>query len=87
MDRKDRDKNREPKWHDITTIAEAVGAFDLTVDVGYLAETTLLDELRYIERDLHSNNVRLTSLGRQNCEKRIHIPPSDIQRLMKELDM
>jgi hypothetical protein len=45
----------------------------------------LLDERHFIERDLHNANVRLTSLGRENCDKGIDIPPSDIQNLRKHL--
>ena len=64
-----------------------VVAFDHRVDVAYLAETTLLDQLKYIDRDIHSKNVRLTPLGRQNCDKGIPILPSDIQKLKKQLNM
>lgn len=86
MDREDRNV-RESQWHEITTLAERVGAFDNRIDVAYLAETTLLDELRYMERDINNKNVRLTLLGRQNCDKGIDIPPSDIQKLKQNLDM
>ena len=86
MDREDRNV-REPKLHDITTLAENVGVFDNRAEVAYLAETTLLDELGYIERDIHNKNVRLTPLGRQNCDRGIDIPPSHIQKLKKQLDM
>jgi hypothetical protein len=34
------------------------------VDVAYLEETTLLDELHYIEQDQQSNNIRLSQIGR-----------------------
>jgi len=37
-----------------------------------------------IERDRHNDNVKLTTLGRQNCGRGIEIPPSDIQRLRRK---
>ena len=39
----------------------------------------LLDERRFIERDMQNTNVRW--LGRENCASGIDIPPSDIQNL------
>jgi hypothetical protein len=62
-----------------------VKAFDDRIEVSYIAEAFLLDELNFIERDLHNNNVRLTPLGREKCGKGIDIPPSDIQKLRKHL--
>ena len=79
MDQEDRANNREPRWQDINTLAETLRAYDNRIDVAYLAEERLLDELGYIERDRHNNNVRLTEPGRQNCERGINIPPSSHQ--------
>jgi|1185.fasta_scaffold156257_1 hypothetical protein len=62
----------------ISQLAETARAFDDSVDVAYLAETILKDERGFIELDLSTNNVRLKPLGRQNCDKGIHIPPSDV---------
>ncbi|HEY7080730.1 MAG TPA: hypothetical protein VH500_13580 [Nitrososphaeraceae archaeon] len=82
MDREVGIKNGEPQWHDIITLAEMVGEFDNRVHVAHLAET-VLEERGYLERDKQNKNVRLTLLGRQNCDNGIDIPPSDIQRLKK----
>ncbi|MGA9151201.1 MAG: hypothetical protein WBZ36_11535 [Candidatus Nitrosopolaris sp.] len=49
-------------------------------DVVYIAEQVLLDR-NFSQRHTHNNNVRLTPLGRENCNKGIDIPPSDIQKL------
>jgi hypothetical protein len=65
--------------------ADKVGAFNNNIDVAYLVEDILV-ERQFIERDPHTNNVRLTTLGRQNCDREeIDIPPSDIQRLRRRL--
>lgn len=78
------DRGRESGWHEIKALAEELKAFDKMSDVAFLAEEILL-EREFIERDAHSNNVRLTPLGRQNCAKGIDIPPSDIQRLRNRI--
>ena len=85
LDEEDRRANREPQWQDIVRLADKVRAFDNRIDVAYLAENTLLDELGYIERNKQNTDVRLTGLGRENCAKGIDIPPSDIQKLRKRL--
>jgi hypothetical protein len=73
------------EWHDIAALADKVGAFNNNIDVAYLVEDILV-ERQFIERDPHTNNVRLTTLGRQNCDREgIDIPPSDIQRLRRRL--
>jgi hypothetical protein len=74
------------EWHDITTLSEQLKGFDKSTDVAYLAEAALV-ERGYIERDPLTNNVRLTPEGRQNCATGIEIPPSDIQRLRRQLHM
>lgn len=73
--------NTDPKSQDINRLAAEVGAYDNRNDVAYIAEQVLLQQLQFIERDSHSNNVRLTPLGRKNCGKDIYIPPADIQKL------
>jgi len=73
---------REAGWQDITELAKDVKAYDNTTDVAYTAEVVLL-EMKYIERDPYSINVRLTPLGRENCGRGISIPPSDIQKLRR----
>jgi hypothetical protein len=75
-DREDRDRDNLPAWNDITEFAEHLRAFDNRIDVAYLAETTLLDERGFIERDPRNQNVRLTRTGRENCERGIDIPLS-----------
>jgi hypothetical protein len=83
LDKEDRRLGRDPQWQDIVAPADEVRAIDDRIDVSYIAEEMLLDERRFIERDLHNANVRLTPLGRENCGKDIEIPPSDIQKLQK----
>ena len=85
-DREDSRIGKEPKWLDIVKLANEVRAFDNRIDVAYLAEYNLLDEMGFIERDLHNTNVRLNKKGRDNCAKGIDIPPSDIQKLQKKID-
>lgn len=74
LDREDRENNREPQWQDIVAFADRVRAYDNRVDVAYIAETGFLDERGFIERDPHNTNVRLTPLGRENCNRGIDIP-------------
>jgi hypothetical protein len=69
LDQEDREHNRSPAWHDITILANRLRAYTDRVDV--LAETILQDERGFIERDPKTTNVRLTQLGRQNCDNRI----------------
>lgn len=69
--------SREPSWHDMTELADKLRAFDDRTAAAYSAEVDLLDKKQFIERSY--NNVRLTKLGRENCDKGIDIPPSDRQ--------
>jgi hypothetical protein len=69
LDLEDREHDRSPAWHDITILANRLSAYTDRVDV--LTETILQDERGFIERDPKTTNVRLTQLGRQNCNKRI----------------
>jgi hypothetical protein len=73
LDQEDRENNREPKWQDIVEVAATAVIYDNRIDAAYLAETTVLDELRYIERSQDNINIRLTPLGRENCSKEIDI--------------
>ena len=75
LDQEDRENKKEPKWQDVVVAATAV-IYDNRIDAAYLAETTVLDESRYIERSQDNINIRLTSLGRENCSKEIDMPPS-----------
>lgn len=85
LDEEDRRSNRDPRWQNIVSLADQVRAIDNRIDVAYIAEHFLLDERRFIDRDQQNNNVRLTVLGRENCDKDIGILPSDIQKLRKRL--
>lgn len=88
LDEQDKNSGRQPEWHNINALAEEVKAYDSRIDVAYLTEAILHDQLKFIERDPENNkNVRLSELGRQNASKGINIPPSDIQKLMKRLGM
>ena len=75
-----------PGWHDISLLTVNVIADEDKVDVAYIAEDVLVGT-GYIERDMHTINVRLTELGRQNCDRDIEIPPSYIQRLRTLLEI
>ena len=79
LDRNDRENGRPPAWHDIGKFAEKLKAYDNDVDVAYITETILDEERRFIERNRQNNDVRLTDLGRQNCDRGIDIPPSNYQ--------
>lgn len=76
---KDKGKDKEPAWHDLNKLAEGLNAFPDKINVAYIAEVILRDESQFIERDLKNQNVRLTELGRKNCDKGIDIPPSNNQ--------
>jgi hypothetical protein len=69
LDLDDREHDRPPAWHDIAILADRLRAYTDRVDA--LTETILQDERGFIERDPKSTNVRLTQLGRQNCNRRI----------------
>jgi hypothetical protein len=83
MDEEDRKKNRESQWHDTNTLKKELKAFGNAADATYVAEAVLL-ETQYIERDPHTNNVRLTKRGRDNCSNQIKIPPSDIDKMIEK---
>jgi hypothetical protein len=78
-DREDRQNNKEPAWHDITKLAEGLKGFENKKDVAYIAEEHLLNRRQFIERDRKNQNVRLTELGRKNCDIGINVPPSEHQ--------
>jgi hypothetical protein len=75
---------RGGEWHNITVLAQEVGAYGNTAHVASIAQAYLL-EMHLIERDPSSNNVKLTPLGMVNCARGIDIPPSTIQRLKRRL--
>jgi hypothetical protein len=79
-DREDREEAGRPAaWNNLTELAEKLRAYDNRIDVAYIAEAGLLDKVHFIERDPANGNVRLSALGRENCGRRIHIPPSSSQ--------
>ncbi|MGC1928906.1 MAG: hypothetical protein WA667_08020 [Candidatus Nitrosopolaris sp.] len=47
-------------------LAEAIEAYDNRVDVAYLVEAMLLDEMGFIEGDPQNTSIRLTAPSRQN---------------------
>lgn len=71
----------ESKWHNTRTIKDELKAFKNASDATNIAEAVLL-ELKYIELDPHTNNIRLTKLGRDNCSNAIKIPPSNVEKVI-----
>jgi hypothetical protein len=76
LDREDREAGRPPAWHDLTELVKKMNAYDDKTDISYIAEVILDDEMGFIERNPTSYDVRLTQLGRDNCDKGIKIPTS-----------
>lgn len=77
LDKQDREASREPGWYDLKDIAANLKGFHIREDVRQLAEDILENEKGFIKRDPHSFKVILTTLGRQNCGKRITVNPRD----------
>ena len=61
LDQEDRENNRAK----VARYRGTAVIYDNRIDAAYLADTTVLDELRYIERSQDNINIRLTSLGRE----------------------
>jgi hypothetical protein len=79
-DKDDRIAGRDPAWHNLRELVrDRLGAYRIENDVQHLAEDLLQDERGFIERDPHSLNIRLTRLGRENCNIGIDVPPSTHQ--------
>jgi hypothetical protein len=78
-DEGDRTTNRPSTPQDLRELSKRVGAFSNSEDVRLIAEDYLAEELKYIERNPHNFQAKLTKKGRENCSKGIEIPPSDTQ--------
>jgi hypothetical protein len=72
LDANDRQVDNDPAWCDLRVLVrERLGAYHVKEDIRHLAEDILEHERRFIERDPHTLNVRLTDLGRANCGRQI----------------
>ena len=72
LDANDRQADNDPAWCDLRVLVrERLGAYHVKEDIRHLAEDILEHERRFIERDPHTLNVRLTDLGRANCGRQI----------------
>lgn len=76
-DKRDRESGKVANWHDLRGIVTKLRGFHVPTDVRALAEDILENEKKYMERDPHTFQVRLTELGRQNCGKRVVVTPQD----------
>ena len=56
-----------------------MNGYDDKISISYLAEAIHYDEREFVERNPANYDVRLTKLGRDNCDKGIEIPPSENQ--------
>jgi hypothetical protein len=72
------------EWRDMRSLAYEVKGFDNMDDVAFITESILM-KMEYIENNPDSNDVRLTSLAKRNCQKEIKIPSSDVQELKARL--
>jgi hypothetical protein len=84
LDEEQRRNNEDPKWQNIGPLADQVRAITNKVHVACVAEYALLRK-GFIELNIQNAQVRLRRLGRENCARGIDIPPSDIQKLRKQL--
>lgn len=72
LDANDRQTDNDSAWHDLRALVkERLEAYHVKDDVLHLAEDILEHERKFIERDRHTLNVRLTGLGRANCGRQI----------------
>jgi hypothetical protein len=72
LDADNRQAGNDPAWNDLgILVKERLGAYHINQDVRHLAEDILERERRFIERDPHTFNIRLTDLGRANCGRQI----------------
>jgi hypothetical protein len=78
LDADDRQADNDPAWYDLRLLVkERLGAYHISEDMRHLAEDILEHERRFIERDPHIFNVRLTDLGRANCGRQIDGRPAE----------
>ena len=72
LDANDRQVDNNSSWLDLRVLVKKrLEAYHVKEDVLSLAEDILEHERKFIERDPHTLNVRLTSLGRANCGRQI----------------
>ena len=72
VDANDRQTDNDSAWYDLRALVkERLEAYHVKDDVLHLAEDILEHERKFIERDPHTLNVRLTGLGRANCGRQI----------------
>ena len=72
IDANDRQTDNDSAWYDLRALVkERLEAYHVKDDVLHLAEDILEHERKFIERDPHTLNVRLTGLGRANCGRQI----------------
>jgi hypothetical protein len=72
LDANDRQTDNDSAWYDLRALVrERLEAYHVKDDVLHLAEDILEHERKFIERDPHTPNVRLTDLGRANCGRQI----------------
>jgi hypothetical protein len=76
-DAEDRAALKPSTSHDLRELSERLRAYHNNEDVLHIAEDYLAEELKFIERDPCSFQVKLTKKGRENCHKGIEIPPSE----------
>lgn len=76
MDKADIELGRPTAWHNLIELIRKNNAYPIRIEIMDMAEKILADEKKFIERDPGTFNVRLTQLGRDNCDKGIDIPPS-----------
>jgi hypothetical protein len=73
LDANDRQaNNNNSSWLDLRVLVKKrLEAYHVKEDVLRLAEDILEHDRKFIERDPHTLNVRLTGLGRANCGRQI----------------
>jgi hypothetical protein len=72
LDANDRQVDNNSSWLDLRVLVKKrLEAYHVKEDVLRLAEDILEHERKFIERDPHTLNVRLTGLGRANCGRQI----------------
>jgi hypothetical protein len=76
IDKDDRREGRPPTWHDISELVKKLSVYLNKVDVASITKAIVLWENGFVELDPRENNIKLTELGRQNCDKGIEVPQS-----------
>jgi septum formation topological specificity factor MinE len=72
LDANDRQADNNSSWLDLRVLVKKRSeAYHIKEDLPHLAEDILEHERKFIERDPHTLNVKLTGLGRTNCGRQI----------------